>query len=305
MSVQDNTQTDDNDMLSDILNKRPTFNPVHCDFVSPKRSLNSLKVEQDITLTIDYLSRGIEGFHLLPTHLQTDILAKSLEFQSILHKAYVSCIKLYHLQYTGKLAWDPKLYNLEIPDITQYLQGSYYTTESDDQTAKLKHRTNDLINNFVMNMYSLHEKNHNDQASIDFEFMMSTFFTLQEMVMNAAYCDLHELTNYADKVKVLTAQQKALNFVCTFAFPSACKTCSKLLDHILRQQQFEPGEDHQALILLPKFEEEILFKRLCPLPVEPAANPQGTAAKPTGASTRTLETAPKTPKSTSQTPKVR
>ena len=34
----DHTQTDDNEVLESQLLKCPTFNPVHCEYVSPKRN---------------------------------------------------------------------------------------------------------------------------------------------------------------------------------------------------------------------------------------------------------------------------
>ena len=55
-SLYDNTQTDDNDELGKLFIKRPTANPVRCAYVTPKRSEpNSLKVDKDKTLTIDFL----------------------------------------------------------------------------------------------------------------------------------------------------------------------------------------------------------------------------------------------------------
>ena len=36
--LNDHTQSEDNEVLESQLLKRPTFNPVHCEYVSPKRN---------------------------------------------------------------------------------------------------------------------------------------------------------------------------------------------------------------------------------------------------------------------------
>jgi len=268
--VGDHTETDDNEALEKQLLKRPTFNPVLCEYVIPKRNdLNSLKVEKDITLTLDFLSRGVIGFKELPTHLKEDILSKCESFNPVLQRAYVLSIRLYHFKYSSKRNWDSRLYNLQLPNIEKYLEDSYFVVDSVDQKSKLKQRCGELINNFTMGMYSLHEKFLTDHATNEFEFMMATYGTLRSMPLSAHYCDLHLLKNFQEKEEALRILQSSFNLVCKFAFPAACKTCGGLLDNILRNQEFEPGETHQVLLDLPLFEEEILFIRASPLPAEP------------------------------------
>ena len=145
-SLYDNTQTDDNDELTKMFIHRPTTNPVKCAFVTPKKSdPNSLKVDKDLTLTIDYLSRAVVNFKDLPNHLQQDILSKCNDFYKILLKTYISSIRLYHIQYIGKHEWVFRLYYLQLPDVTKYLQHSFFVTETDEQLSTLKERTNERV----------------------------------------------------------------------------------------------------------------------------------------------------------------
>ena len=263
----DLTQTEDNMHLETLLFKRPKFNPVLCSYVPPKQCEgNSLKVERDATLTIDYLSRGFEGFKDLSNHVQPEIVAKCEQFGKILQAAYVKCIRLYHMKHSGRNNWDNQLYNVRLPDISEYLKDSYFVTESNEQKTRLSVKTNDLINNFSAAMYSLHEKEYQDHAENAFAFMLSTYETYQSLPMMAAWCDVHDLKELANKVVVLNALQLSLDHVCKLAFPAACATCANLLDNLLRMIDFEPGEPHQMLISLPKFDEILLFKRERPLP---------------------------------------
>ena len=246
--------------------KRPTANPVKCAFVTPKRSdPNSLKVDKDKTLTIDYLSRAVDNFKDLPNHLQEDILSKCNEFYKILLKAYISSIRLYHIHYIGKHEWVPRQYNLQLPDVTKYLQNSYFVTESEEQQSALKARTNEHVKQFISNMFITHEKSIMDHAINNYECMIVTFHTYQEAVQNAVYCELHDLTNLEYKVKVLKATQASLNYVCVFAFPTAVDSCSSILEHILSKQISEGEEAQEMLCTLMLFEEEFLFRRLTPL----------------------------------------
>jgi hypothetical protein len=137
---------------------------------------------------------------------------------------------------------------------------------------------NGLIKNFSMALYSLHEKEYNDHAENAFTFMMQTYATYHSMPLVAAWCDLHDLRVIHDKEVVLDHLQSSLNLVCKFAFPVACKTCGNLLDNILRTLEFEPGQIHQVLVALPKFDEDLLFQRSNPLPVE--ENPKESAQTP-------------------------
>ena len=51
----DNTLLEDNDALQELMLEHPTFNPLFCDYVTPKRiNEDSIKVEIDTALTIDY-----------------------------------------------------------------------------------------------------------------------------------------------------------------------------------------------------------------------------------------------------------
>ena len=94
------TQSVDNEALASQMQSRPTINPVLCTHVTPKRNeTNSLKVEKDITLTKEFLSRGVYGYKELPTHLQDDIFSKCEQFIHILQKAYASSIRLYYMLY--------------------------------------------------------------------------------------------------------------------------------------------------------------------------------------------------------------
>jgi hypothetical protein len=266
--------------------ENPTFNPAHCEFVQPKRNdLNSLKVDKDIALSLDYLGRGVHGFNDLPSYLKDDILLKCDTFNPVLQKALVYSIRLCHLKYTVSLGWETKLFNLQLPRIETYLQDSYFVTETEDQTSKLKQRTDQFINNFSKEMITMHEKYSTEHAFAEFEVMKATYGSIRSMPLCPAYCELMELTDLDSKKKALTALQQALNLACKFAFPAACQTCSDLLDNILRKQDFAPGEPHQVLLALPMFDEEMLFIRPSPLPAEP---------KPAGKATSTV---------TAQTPK--
>ena len=288
------TQSEDNEALEDQIQSRPTINPELCMYVTPKRNENSLKVEKDITLTKDFLSRGVHGYKELPNHLQDDILSKCEQFNPVLQKSYVASIRLYHMQYTSRTNWNSNLYNLELPDINNYLKGScHFATVPDDQKSRLTQGTKDLIQTFSMSMYTLHEKTLIDLATNEYLLMLSVFATFQAWPQHAAYCDAHALKTLSEKQDVLRAFQSALNLVCKFAFPLACKTCANLLDDIMRLQEFEEGETHQVQITLPNFDEELIFKRLCPLP----AVKKPDVAKPTGPPTGQL------PGATALTPK--
>ena len=274
------TQTPDNDELEKLVSEKPTFNPAHCYFIQPKKNdSNSLKVEKDITLSLDFLSRGIPGFNELPAHLKDDILSKCDTLHPVLQKAFAASIRLYHFQYIRSLGWNDKLFNLKLPQIATHLQDSYFITGSEEEKLKLRQRTEEFINQFSMGIYSIHEQNYADHALIDYEVMIATYNTLASMTMCAAYCDLHQLLDIASKKETLSATKQALNFVCKFSFPAACIDCGDLLDDILRKQEFAPGEPHQVLLELPRFEEEILFVRPRPLPAEP--KPAGLATTQT------------------------
>ena len=271
MSVLDNyTQTEDNGKLEELLSEKPTFNPAHCNFVPPKRNdLNSLKVEKDIDLTLDFLSRGVHGFKELPSYLKDDILSKCDSFNQVLQKAYVRSIRLCQLQYIHSIGWDTQLFNLQLPQTGKYLTDSLFVTETEEHNLKFRKRTEEFINHFSKEMFSMHEKYYIDHATNEFEVMLTTYRAICTMPMYAAYCDLHQLLNIESKKQVLNVIVLALNLVCIFAFPAACETCSDLLDNILRKQVFAPGEAHQVLLKLPKFEEEILYVRPRPLPAGP------------------------------------
>ena len=283
-STLDLTQSEDNTALELQMLTSLTVNPVLCLHVTPKRNeTNSLKVEKDTTLTKDFLSRGDNGFKHLANHLQDDILSKCEQFIPILQKAYVSSIRLYHMQYTSRSNWNSHMYNLELPDINKYLKGGcYFATVSDDQKERLTQGTRNLIQTFSMAMFTLHEKTLTDHATNEYLHMLTVYATFQSWPQQAAYCDAHALKTLPEKEDVLRAFQTGLNQVCRFAFPLACKTCSNLLDDIMRLQEFEEGEAHQVQITLPNFNEELLFQRLCPLPAvakPDVANPTG---PPTG-----------------------
>ena len=84
----DNTQSEDNDALQEFMLEHPTFNPLFCDYVTPKRiNEDSTKVEIDTALTIDYLNRAsaVDGFKTLPLHLKDDILSKCWAFHTVTH----------------------------------------------------------------------------------------------------------------------------------------------------------------------------------------------------------------------------
>ena len=279
MSTENLTQTTGDNAELQNLFESTTFYPAHCEFVQPKKNdLNSLKVDKDIALSLDYLSRGVHGFNELQTYLKGDILSKCESFNPLLQKAFVYSIRLCHLNYIVSLGWETKLFNLQLPQIETYLQDSFFIAETEEQTSKLKQRTDQFISNFSREIYSIHERFYTDHAIAEYEVMRATYGTIRSMPTCPAYCDLMQLTDLDSKKKVLTEIQQALHLVCKFAFPAACQTCSKLLDNILRKQVFAPGEPHQVLLTLPMFDEEMLFIRPSPLPAEP---------KPTGKATLT------------------
>jgi len=68
--LNDHTQTDDNEVLENLLVYRPTINPVLCEYVLPKRNdANSLKVEKDVALSIDFLKAWSSRISRLATTL--------------------------------------------------------------------------------------------------------------------------------------------------------------------------------------------------------------------------------------------
>ena len=189
------TQSEDNEALEAQILTRLTINPALCTYVTPKRNeTNSLKVAKDITLTKDFLNRGIDGYKELPNHLQDDIFSKCEQFIPILHKAYVSSIKLYHMQYTSRNNWNSRMYNLELPDINNYLKGNcHFATVSDDQKERLTQGTKELIQTFSMSMYALHERTLTNLATNDYLHLLTVFATFQAWPQHAAYCELHAL----------------------------------------------------------------------------------------------------------------
>ena len=280
MPSENFTQTEGDNIELQLFFEIPKFNPAHCEFVQPKRNeLNPFKVDKDITLSLDFLSRGVHGFKELPTYLKDDILLKCESFVPVLHKAYVYSIRLCHLKYIGSIGWETKLFNLQLPQIETYLQDSFFVTETEEQSSKLKEKAEQLINKFSIDLYSMHERYYTDHAIAQYEVMKATHGTIRSMPLCAAYCHLMELVNLASKKTALIALQQALNLVCKFAFPAACHTCSNLLDNILRKQVFAPGEPHQILLTLPMFDEEMLFIRPSPLTEE--LTPAGKATRTT------------------------
>jgi hypothetical protein len=131
------TQSEDNEALQKLMLTEPLCNPVLCKYVEPKTNENDLKVSKENTFTMDFLIRGVSDFKDLRTHLQTIIFAKCVEFQETMHKAYVSCIKLYHFQYTSKLKWDDRMYNLKLPCMNKYLQDSFFCARIRDTKRKI------------------------------------------------------------------------------------------------------------------------------------------------------------------------
>lgn len=277
-SSLDLTQSEDNENLQKLMLTKPTCNPVLCTYVTPKTNeTNDLKVAKDNTLTMDFLIRGVSLLKELPNHLKETIFSKCAEFIKIMHRAYVACIKLYHIQYTSKTKWDKRMYNLQIPCIDNYLQGSFFVPESDAQKERLTNSVNELIDDFSMGMYLLHEKILDRQATTEYLHMQNVFIDFQAYTQQAAFCDLEDLKTYQEKEKMLRALQQSLNLMCKFAFPQACETCTKLLDAILLLQEFEEGEPHEIQLKLPKFDETFLFQRVTPLTalIKPPSTPAG------------------------------
>ena len=212
MSTDPYTQTEGDKKELQNLFENTTFNPAHCEFVQPKKNdLNSLKVDKDIALTLDYLGRGVHGFNELPTYLKEDILSKCESFIPVLHKAFVSSIRLCHLKYIVSIGWETKLFNLQLPQIETYLQDSFFVTETEEQTSKLKQRTEQFIDNFSRETVALHERHYTDHAIANYEVMKATYGTIRSMPLCAAYCDLMKLTDLDSRKKALTVIQLALH----------------------------------------------------------------------------------------------
>ena len=128
----DCTQTDDNEQLAKQLSKHPLLNPAKCTFVPPRKNEeNSLKVEPDKALTLNFLERGVNGFSGLPGHLRDAIFSQCEQFHPILVKAYIACIKLYHIQ-SNKHSWNDNMYNLKLPNLDTYLTDSLFVAESEE-----------------------------------------------------------------------------------------------------------------------------------------------------------------------------
>jgi len=257
----DCTQTDDNEQLAKQLSKHPLLNPAKCTFVPPRKNEeNSLKVEPDKALTVNFLERGVNGFSGLPGHLRDAIFSQCEQFHPILVKAYIACIKLYHIQ-SNKHSWNDNMYNLKLPNLDTYLTDSLFVAESEEVKTRLTRLTSEHIQTFSLSMYKQHEKHLADQAGAAHALMLVSYDTCQSYPLMAAWCDLHDLQSLSDKLNALRILQDSLNYVCKFAFPAACKTCSSLLDSITSKLEFQPGELHQVQFLVPLIGEELLFKR--------------------------------------------
>jgi len=254
------TQTDDTDELKKQFHHGPLLNPAKCTFVSPRKSDdNPLKVEPDITLTKNFLDRGVNGFIDMPIHLRDAIFLYCESFHDTLTKAYVACIKLYHIQ-SYKGGWNDRLYNLKLPDLSSYLKESLFVAESEDIKAWLTRKTSEHITQFASSMYTDHLKRISDHATVSHATMLDTFDTYQSYVTSAAWCELHDLKSLSDKEDILRILQESLDYVCKFAFPEACKACSALLDDIINKLEFQPGETYQVQLRVPLIDEDLLFK---------------------------------------------
>ncbi len=261
------TQTEDNEVLKTRLYEKPNFNPLACPYVKPRHSIeNKMKIEKEISITIDYLNRGVVGFDELKDHLQNNILSMVTDFYKKLESTFVKCIRCYHFQFESNRKWNDNMFNLATPIMNNYLKGDcLFKADSKDQ-QRLAQATTEIIQKMQKDIMTVHERDVKHQASAAWESTIISYEQSQNAPLLAAWCELHELNTLQKKGQVLNIIQRAHDLVCKFAFPDAVKKCRQELDNIMESLVFEQDEAHVMQLSLPFFKEEFTFCRDSELP---------------------------------------
>jgi hypothetical protein len=113
-----------------------------------------MKVEKDITLSVDFLSRGVPNLSNLTNDLQVVTLTHCQAFEKLLFDAYVKCLKAYHISWSFSTnTWSDDWFGIKLPNIDTYLDGNTLTNPDNDQKCtEFKNHTTNLISVFSTSM---------------------------------------------------------------------------------------------------------------------------------------------------------
>ena len=271
------TQTDDSEELEKLFLSKPTFNSCYCNYVEPRLKIdNELLIDRDLSITICFLTRGVHGFSQLSQLLQNEILFCCLELEKSQISAFKRSILLYH--YTKmhlKPTWDSNWYNLELPNIDNYLKGkSFFKPDSEEHHKRLTDHANICISQFITSMNKYHLDELKSQSENAYEYTKQVYKTYQDLILSTDWVTKHSLTDISEKKNALRCMQDAFNFVCKFSFPAALKQCTTELDNLVKLMDFKPGEIPEMALVLPHFELTLIFRRESPIPLPPPETPK-------------------------------
>jgi hypothetical protein len=170
-----------------------------------------MKVEKDITLSVDFLSRGVPNLSNLTNDLQVVTLTHCQAFEKLLCDAYVKCLKAYHISWCFSTnTWSNDWFGIKLPNIATYLDGNTLTKPDNEQKCtEFKNHTTSLISDFSTSMKRYHKHEIELSAKAAYEAMMTYFHDIQSLVLNTDFCDKHQLDSVDMKEGTLLAIQQA------------------------------------------------------------------------------------------------